>query len=62
MMIVNVYKIETNNYDFHVVDASVIGFANLLKGWWWYRIHIKCTKDNSKLRSNTGSNLLRIFY
>ena len=31
-MIVNVYKIETNNYDFHVVDASVIGFANLLKG------------------------------
>ena len=34
MMIVNVYKIKTNNYDFHVVDTLVIQFIGLLKGWW----------------------------
>ena len=28
------YRTKTNNYDFHVVGGLLIGFTNLLKGWW----------------------------
>ena len=34
MMAINAYRIKTNNSDFHVVGALVIGFTSLLKGWW----------------------------
>ena len=33
-MIANAYRIKTSNSNFHVVDALVIGFTGLLKGWW----------------------------
>lgn len=33
MITVNVYKIKTNNYGFHVVNALITGFTSLLKGW-----------------------------
>ena len=32
MMATNAYRIKTNNSDFHVVGALVIGFTSLLKG------------------------------
>ena len=32
MIDANAYRIKTNNYDFHVVGALVIGFTSLLKG------------------------------
>ena len=34
VMVVNAYRIKTSNSDFHNVDALVIGFNGLLKGWW----------------------------
>ena len=33
MVTANAYRIKTNNFDFHVVGALVIGFIGLLKGW-----------------------------
>ena len=34
MMAATTYRIKTNNSNFYVVGALVIGFASLLKGWW----------------------------
>ena len=34
MMAANAYRIKINNSNFHAVDALVIGFTGLLKGWW----------------------------
>ena len=34
MMTANAYRIKISNSNFHAVDALVIGFTGLLKGWW----------------------------
>ena len=37
-MVANAYRIKTNNYDFHVAGALVIGFTGLLKCWWDHQL------------------------
>ena len=39
IIVVNAYKIKTNNFDFHVVRTLVIGFTGVLKEWWGHYLN-----------------------
>ena len=64
MMTANAYGIKTNNFDFYVASALVIGFTSLLKGQWdhylsqndrEYILNVKT--DNNQRRRNISPNL-----
>ena len=60
MMAATTYRIKTNNSNFYVVGALVIGFASLLKGWWDHYLsqtdkeYILNTKKNNNQRKKTS--------
>ena len=39
IIVVNAYKIKTNNFDFLVVGTLVIGFTGVLKEWWGHYLN-----------------------
>ena len=69
MMAATTYRIKTNNSNFYVVGALVIGFASLLKGWWdnylsqtdkeyILRIHIKYKKKKTIIKEKKHQSKL----